>query len=354
MEDIHITPSDLRNPRVDDVIAMESALQTDTEGTFIDDAERPFFFNPMFYYSVSTALMAFIAWVIIEPYFSDVESSDNTNFAGVLLFMLTAAMIGLGLGTVYGLVNRNIGQAAYCGSVGFGVGFLAGIPGTILAGIVFAIGKTFSEAFINGPIETIEDYPPMAFFILICTRSTAWSIVASAAGLPLGIALKSKKLVSVGVIGGIIGGAMGGLFFDPVDRFISTNSVEAWLSRMVGLTAVGFLTGLFIGYIENLSRTAWLQMLRGPLTGKHFNLFKSPMIIGSTPKSDVYLFKDADISPEHASITISGSKFLLKDLNSQSGVFVNGNRINQAVLQKGDVVTLGKTVLKYDDQEKRV
>lgn len=352
MVDIHISADELRSPKVAEALAREAAMQNMDAGTFIEDVDRPLIYNPMFYYSIAAALMAFVAWVIMEPFIDDM-AVDESPLIGFMLFMMTAALVGLGLGVVYGVSNRNGQQSAYCGAVGFGIGFIAAIPATFLGGLFFVGGNVVAALMLEEKEYTIYTLPPLAFFILMCSRSMAWALVASTAGVALGISLKSSKILTVGLIGGIVGGAIGGLFFDPVDRFLSYEETNAALSRMVGLTAVGFMTGLFVGYVENISKSAWLQMLRGPLMGKQFNLFKSPMIIGSAPQADIYLFKDPGISPKHASITVSGAKFVLTDLNSPSGVHVNGRRVNKTVLQKGDVVTLGQTVLKYNDKEAR-
>ena len=165
MPDIYISSEDLKSPRVDAVIAMETAAQAGGEGVVLEDVERPLIYNPMFCYSVSAAFMAFLAWVILEPFINDLEG-DTNPLIGILVFMVTAAMVGLALGTVYGLANRNLGQAAYCGAVGFGVGFLAAIPATFLAGIVFAVGMGISVSMMDPPVSTWSDVPPVAFFAL--------------------------------------------------------------------------------------------------------------------------------------------------------------------------------------------
>jgi hypothetical protein len=192
----------------------------------------------------------------------------------------------------------------------------------------------------------------LAFFVLLCGRALAWSLVAMGAGLGLGVALKSKKLLMNGLAGGMVGGALGGLFFDPASRWISGADGEADLSRAIGFSAVGLLVGFFVGLFENISKDAWLLMLRGPLTGKQFNLFKSPMVIGSAPKCDIYLFKDAAIEPFHAAVVKSGTRYVLEDKGGRSGTLVNGRSIERHVLQAGDVVTIGETVLRYNERQK--
>ena len=356
MADIHISREELDNPQVDEIIAMEASIQRRESAEFVEDVQRPFLYNPMFYYSIAGGSMAFLGWALIEPAFSDFDTGDDSGgtLAAFGLFMVTAALVGLGLGCVYGIANRNSRQAFIYGSVGLAIGLLAAIPLMFLAGVAFLIGTGIAASFTDATfVESWGDFSPITIFLLICSRSLAWALVGPAAGLSLGVALKSKKLLSVGIIGGIIGGAVGGLTFDPVDMLFNDENAEAWLSRMTGLTSVGFFIGLFTGYIENLSRTAWLQMLQGPLTGKQFNLFKTEMTLGSDPRADIYLFKDPSISPEHAKITVTGSKFLLTDSDSSSGLFVNGSRTQQKVLEKGDVVTLGETVLRYEEQTQK-
>jgi hypothetical protein len=363
MPDIKITSSDLKDPRIDELIALEKSLQRQGDGSYLDDIKTPIYLNPMFYYSIAGMILASLAWLIMEPMVNDayyermVRAGDLA--AGFLVFMLTAGFIGLGLGMTYGIANHNLRQSLYCSVVGFGVGIIVALPLSFIAGFLFGIITEIVWAInevkpIGGSdMLTVHDIRGMAFALLVSGRGLVWAIVAPSAGMGLGVALKSRKIFTVGIVGALVGGALGGLFFDPVDRFLNSPGEEAWLSRVIGITAIGLLVGLFIGYFENLSRISWLQMIKGPLAGKQFNLYKSPMILGSSPKADIYLFKDPDVDVKHASITAVGAKFMLKDLGSRVGVFVNGNRVDKKILQKGDVVIVGTTVLKYDEKEKR-
>jgi pSer/pThr/pTyr-binding forkhead associated (FHA) protein len=48
----------------------------------------------------------------------------------------------------------------------------------------------------------------------------------------------------------------------------------------------------------------------------------------------------------------SGNRYIIKDEGSGTGVFVNGRKVDSCVLQPGDIVTIGQTVLKYHDRSK--
>ena len=91
-------------------------------------------------------------------------------------------------------------------------------------------------------------------------------------------------------------------------------------------------------------------MRAGPLAGKEFVLFKSPTVLGSSPKCEIYLFKDADVDPRHAQIRRTGSRHEIVDLGSRTGTLVNGRRVQRAVLQDGDQLVVGQTVLEYSER----
>jgi hypothetical protein len=352
MADIIITNDDLKDPAIDDIVNLQRSIQTQG-GQRVDDIKTPFYYNPIFYYMVAGAIGALAVWGMLEPFYDD-EADDIPFISTYLLFGPIAGMLGLAIGLVYGIVNQNVKQALYCGVVGAGVGLGVTILTTFIAQILFGITTMIAVSMIDESQVVPGEFPfrGVAFFIMMCGRGIAWSVVAMGAGLGLGIALKSKKLMLNGFVGGMIGGLLGGLFFDPISRFISTGTHDAWLSRGVGFLAVGTFVGFFIGLFENLSKEAWFLMLKGPLAGKQFIIFKSPMLVGSSPKSDIYLFKDADIAPLHATIGKSGSRYLLKDEGSDKGTFVNGRKIDKYVLQPNDTITIGEAVLRYAEKQK--
>lgn len=56
---------------------------------------------------------------------------------------------------------------------------------------------------------------------------------------------------------------------------------------------------------------------------------------------------DPDVSRQHAVIERYDEKYLLKDLESTNGTYLNGQRIAVDFLNDGDVIRMGKTVIRF-------
>ena len=98
-----------------------------------------------------------------------------------------------------------------------------------------------------------------------------------------------------------------------------------------------------IGVVELLARDAWLRMTQGPLKGKEFLLFKEVMNVGSSPRSDLYLFNDPLVAEHHAVIRAVGDEYEIESRQSSTPVLVNGRSVNRARLRHGDNVGVGRT-----------
>ena len=80
---------------------------------------------------------------------------------------------------------------------------------------------------------------------------------------------------------------------------------------------------------------------------------KDMIIVGRDSSCDLRI-NDTRISRRHASIKkISNDKFLLKDLDSLNGIYVNGSKVNGSrTISKKDNIFLGKYLLKIDGRAK--
>ncbi len=99
--------------------------------------------------------------------------------------------------------------------------------------------------------------------------------------------------------------------------------------------------------IKNVYRQAmplaWLVALNGPYTGREFRLQKVTDI-GREPNHNDVVIEDPTLSRQHARIRYEKGAFVIYDLASVNGVFVNGQRVQRRVLTHGDRIKLGQVM----------
>ena len=71
--------------------------------------------------------------------------------------------------------------------------------------------------------------------------------------------------------------------------------------------------------------------------------------IGRLPDNTVVI-DNAAVSSHHACVFREGDKFIVEDLQSTNGTFVNNKRVTRETLRGGDVVRVGKHTLVFDQQ----
>jgi predicted component of type VI protein secretion system len=102
-------------------------------------------------------------------------------------------------------------------------------------------------------------------------------------------------------------------------------------------------------FLEEKMAQFQLVMRSGPTPGVTFPLEGDQLTIGRDSTNGVAI-NDAEVSRRHARLSFQGGKYVLEDLGSTNGTFVNGQRLGgPVVLKPGDVVSFGEQiVLMYD------
>jgi hypothetical protein len=268
------------------------------------------------------------------------------KFLAFALFPLVAALAGLFIGAADGLLSRAFGRAVIAAMVGLGTGLLGGLVAMIPAGAVYHLGISLAlKVAPDG--EILHHAAPLMF--LVAGRAMAWSIIGLTAGMGQGLAQRSRRLFVNGIVGGAVGGMLGGLLFDPI--FLLFQLFFPWsgggASRAVGFALVGGSVGLFIGLVELMAREAWVRILTGPIAGKEFVLYRNPTWIGSSPKSEIFLFKDPQVSPQHACFKRAGEHYEIEDAGTPAGTSVDGRPGKRTRLRDGSRITIGKTTMEF-------
>jgi pSer/pThr/pTyr-binding forkhead associated (FHA) protein len=87
--------------------------------------------------------------------------------------------------------------------------------------------------------------------------------------------------------------------------------------------------------------SALLVVQRGPNAGARFLLDAERTTAGRKPDSDIFL-DDVTVSRKHAEFVRRDGVFLVRDVGSLNGTYVQRDRIEEAVLRDGDEVQIGK------------
>ncbi len=94
---------------------------------------------------------------------------------------------------------------------------------------------------------------------------------------------------------------------------------------------------------------ATLVLLQGNPPKKKYSLVHVPCIrIGRNVEEDEIQVEDGNVSRHHALIMYDKGQYVLVDLHSSNGTFVNGHPVDTHVLNDGDIVTVGHSMLRFN------
>jgi hypothetical protein len=104
-----------------------------------------------------------------------------------------------------------------------------------------------------------------------------------------------------------------------------------------------------MGVIESALKDRWLYVTAGPLAGKQFILYKPLTTIGSDQQCDIYLFKDQNVLPRHATLERRGPRL---ELTAIGEVLVGGVPVHRQVLQSGVGLRMGRYGFRYQEKHR--
>jgi pSer/pThr/pTyr-binding forkhead associated (FHA) protein len=84
-----------------------------------------------------------------------------------------------------------------------------------------------------------------------------------------------------------------------------------------------------------------LVVRQGPEIGTRYALHGDSLSVGRVPDNDIQL-DDFTVSRQHAVLVREGSDWLLRDLGSLNGTYVNNERVEEAVVRHGDAIQIGR------------
>ena len=91
-----------------------------------------------------------------------------------------------------------------------------------------------------------------------------------------------------------------------------------------------------------------LRVTSGPHAGQRFSFPNGTFEIGRDPDAGLSLPNDNGVSRKHVRVEVSGTRVTIHDLGSRNGVFHNGNRTLSTIINAGDRIQVGGSVLELE------
>ena len=299
------------------------------------DASRggSFWLRAWVYLGIAGFVGALLGWAICEPFFVDTNRVDLVRWGNHVMMEFVVALMCLGYALAESLAERSAQKALQRAAL------------AIVIGAILSLGFEFVANALYNALRYSFGWPGQKDVAAWLARSIGWATFGAVCGIVYGIIGLSVKKGCYGVLGGILGAALGGIVFDPICLVTQVGGP----SRAVGFALFGGFTGVAMGLVEGALKDRWLYVAGGPLAGKQFILYKQETVFGSQQSADIYLFKDPSILPEHAVLSMLGTKAVLRAAGT---VIVNGQSVQETPLRSGDKIQIGRYVFDYREKQK--
>jgi hypothetical protein len=172
---------------------------------------------------------------------------------------------------------------------------------------------------------------------------------------PRGALRKVRNGVLGGTAGGLLGGCLDlGLHALFGEVFAEKPVERLWAPSAWGFVALGACIGLLIGLAQVILKEAWLRVEAGFRPGREWLVTKPEIVLGRAEACDIGLFGDAAVALQHARIRRVGEAFVLADLGTATGTYVNDEPLHgPRELRSGDSIRLGRSVVRFGLRRKK-
>jgi transcriptional regulator with GAF, ATPase, and Fis domain len=100
-------------------------------------------------------------------------------------------------------------------------------------------------------------------------------------------------------------------------------------------------------------RQCKLVVIKGSQRGREFNIASDVIRIGKAEGNDLVLTEDT-VSRVHCEILRDARGYLLRDLQSTNGTFLDGAEVREAYVRAGSLITVGTVQIKFQPFEERI
>ena len=268
-----------------------------------------------------------------------VDALSHATCVGMSVALSLAAIDGLW--NTGGTKPTAVAMRAVFGGI---AGFIATIPGAAIGQLLVDVTKQ----------DALGAFGWMLTGLLIGATVGLYDTFTRLTSGGLGGAI--RKVIN-GTIGGFAGGLIGGIIYLLINLVYSAvfkmNSQNSFSGAGVGFVVLGICIGLAVGLAQVILKEAWVKVEAGFRAGREMILSKNETTIGRAEGNDIGLFGDSAVEKSHARIVLQNSRYMLLDQGTPGGTYINDRRISQPTpLRGGDLIRVGKAVLRFDERQK--
>jgi hypothetical protein len=305
----------------------------------------------IYFYFVFGSIGGLTGWYLSASLLLSTTTALEQAIYGAIL----GAMIGLAIAAYEGFATRSLLRLFKYGSIGLMLGTIAGVVALPLSQWLYSRLIVSAGAQAQASLNWKSLAIGMACWIFF------GGMIGFVEGLNKGT--QSIKGFSGGVLGGIVGGGVYELARGS--GLALTASLKQQIILAISLSILGGAIGASIALVTVALKQAWIEVLDGKFAGRVYDVTKfvdpnlgsqKPGIIGSDEwRSNIYLPGDPKVQPAHARIGYAnGGPYLsvFPKAQKMAETLVNGSRVINVVLNDGDRLQIGRTLLVYKQKRR--
>lgn len=312
----------------------------------------------VYYCFIVGAWTGFFGWVlgrIAASFLGETSGAAMSILRDSIFGGFLGLCVALGLSLLDAIFNLSLskfGQVAMRVMAAVFFGTFAGMIGAAIGGSLYQLLKNVA---VISSLTFIVGYTIVGFLvgISICFFELG---VNFARKKDVGWAVKKvAKCLTGGTIGGILGGSIAAsLQYLAGKIFTDKDPSLLWSPTAIGFIAIGACIGLLIAVAQVLLKEAWVKVEAGFRPGREMLLAKEKTSVGRAEGMDIALFGDSGVEKAHANIVLEGGRYLIEDLQTPGGTYVNEQKVaGKSPLKTGDLIRMGKSLIRFNERAKR-
>ena len=307
----------------------------------------------VYYCALGGAWAGFVGWFLGLLLAPRIPAGSTDYFPHVLrtsilgMFLGFAVAFGLSfLDATFSVSLRQFGKVFLRVFAAVLVGVFGGLFGSFIGGSLY-FWKDWGIFFIFGWVVVgFLIGMSICFFEIVASVLTQRDLA--------GALKKFMKCLVGGTVGGILGGTIALALKFIAAKITDKDPDSLWTPTALGFIAIGACIGLLVGLAQIILMEAWIKVEAGFRPGREMILAKEKTSIGRGEGSDIALFGDSGVEKAHANIVLDNGRYYLEDLQTPGGSYVNDQKVQgRASLKAGDLIRVGKSVLRFNERTKR-